>query len=225
MCFSPEADVIAGVVVSGVGVDAIRNLKHRRELALAALPVVFGLHQMIESLAWWGLEGQIPESIGEYAANTYLVIAFLLPVAVPVAVALAEPVERRRRAMRPFIVIGAGVSTVLLGEMLGGPVTASVACRYIEYDVDLAFGGMTTAFYVVATCVPLFMSSSRRIVLFGAANLVAVVALAWLQGGGVISLWCAWAAVASIVIATHVRSSPDRTVEPASAIRRSQLHR
>jgi hypothetical protein len=35
---------------------------------------------------------------------------------------------------------------------------------------------------------------------FGVANLVAVVAIAWVQADGLTSLWCAWAAVVSVLI-------------------------
>jgi hypothetical protein len=37
------------------------------------------------------------------------------------------------------------------------------------------------------------------------ANIVAVVALTWLQSSALTSLWCAWAAVTSVVIATYLR--------------------
>ena len=38
-------------------------------------------------------------------------------------------------------------------------------------------------------------------------NLIAVTVLAWLMATGVISLWCAWAAVTSIVIVLHLRDT------------------
>jgi hypothetical protein len=49
---------------------------------------------------------------------------------------------------------------------------------------------------------------------FGLLNLAAVAVLAWLMASGVISLWCAWAAVASLVIVIHLRTS-DRETDPA----------
>jgi len=36
MCFSAEVDLVAGTVVTAIGVDAIRHVRYRSELALAA---------------------------------------------------------------------------------------------------------------------------------------------------------------------------------------------
>ena len=141
MCFSPEVDLVAGVVVGGAGVDALRHVRHRREYALAALPVVFGVHQLIEAFTWWGLDGRIPSAIGEIAMWGYLLIAFLLPALVPAAVALVERDPRRRRMVAPFVVLGVAVTVTLMVGLFTGPVTAEVAGRYIAYDVSLEYGG------------------------------------------------------------------------------------
>lgn len=206
MCFSAEADLIAGVVVGGAGIDALRHVQHCREIAIAALPVVFGAHQLIETLVWWGLDANVPASLGDAATWVYLVIAFLLPLAVPLAIVSIEPDARRRRLMAPFAVLGAAVSVVLLVELFTGPATATEAGRYLAYDVDLDFGIQITVLYVLATCIPLLLSSNRRIVVFGVLNLAAVTTLGWLMAAGVISLWCAWAAVTSVVIVVHMRT-------------------
>ena len=206
MCFSAEADLIAGAVVGGAGIDALRHVRHRREWAVASLPLIFGAHQMIETLTWWGLDGHIPAGIGRAATWVYLVIAFLLPALIPIAILLIEPDGRRRRTVAPFVGLGAAVTAVLMFELFTGPVTAEVKGLYIAYDVSLDFGGQLTALYVAATCVPLLLSTSPRFVIFGILNLAAVAALAWLMATGVISLWCAWAAVTSIVIVIHLRA-------------------
>jgi uncharacterized membrane protein YhaH (DUF805 family) len=212
MCFSPQADLIGGLVVSGAGVDALRHVRHRREIALAALPLLFGIHQLVEVLAWLGLDGLLPTDVTQAAIQSYLWIAFVLPLAVPLAIRLIEPDPNRRRAMTPLVIIGAGVTAVLCAELLDGPAAAEVCGRYISYDAGLSFGGEITALYVVATCVPLLLSTVRRLVAFGIANLIAVGALAWAMSAGFISLWCAWAAVASLVIVIHLRSSEERSV-------------
>jgi len=66
-----------------------------------------------------------------------------------------------------------------------------------------------------ATCGSLMLSSFPRIARFGWLNLVAVALLVALISDGVISLWCAWAAVLSVLIDLHVRRpSIDRPGEP-----------
>jgi len=207
MCFSAEADLIAGAVVGGIGIDAVRHVRHRREGTLAALPLIFGMHQMIETLVWWGLDDKVPALLGEVAMWIYLIIAFLLPLIVPLAILSIESDYRRRRTMAAFAILGGAVSVTLISQMFTGPVTAEIANRYIEYDVSLTYGGQLTALYVAATCGPMLLSKRRRVVVFGILNLVAVTVLAWLMATSVISLWCAWAAVTSIVIVLHLRGT------------------
>jgi len=58
------------------------------------------------------------------------------------------------------------------------------------------------------------VASNRWLVLLGLANLSAVIALGWITFTGFTSLWCAWAALTSIVIAIYLRRS-SRTSAPA----------
>ncbi|HEV2686040.1 MAG TPA: DUF6629 family protein, partial [Actinomycetota bacterium] len=57
----------------------------------------------------------------------------------------------------------------------------------------------------VAVCGALLLSSYRHVVIFGIANLIAVVVLARLTVDGFASLWCAYAAVACAAIAAPMR--------------------
>ena len=206
MCLSAEVDLVAGLVISGAGIDALRHAENRREIAVAAMPVVLGAHQLVEAVAWWGLEGRVPEVAGEIAVWAYLLVAFgLLPAYVPAAVARLETDAARARSMRHLAVIGAAVSLVLVAAMVRGPVEAAVGGRCIAYEVDLSYGGLVVAGYVAATCGALLLSSHRIILRFGLFNLAAVGLLAWLQTSGFASLWCAWAALGSLGLALRLR--------------------
>jgi len=86
MCFSPEMDLVAGAVITGVGIDARRHVSNPRQLPLASLPVLFGVHQLIETIVWWELQGQVCHTAGGIAARIYLFIAlFLVPIVVSAA--------------------------------------------------------------------------------------------------------------------------------------------
>jgi hypothetical protein len=172
---------------------------------LAVLPILLALHQLIESFVWWGLEGTFPAALGQHAEWLYLTIAFgVLPVLVPLAVGALEPVSRRR-LVGVFVGIGVVVAADLMHAVWRGPITTSVEGHHIAYRVDLTHGSWLVVLYVLATCGALLVSAHRHIRVYGAVNLVVVLLLAWLNQTALISLWCAWAAVTSLLIVAHLR--------------------
>lgn len=205
MCFSAEVDLVAGLVITGIGIDAVRHVERRSQLPLALLPVVFGVHQLIESIVWWGLEGHVRDGVWQAARWAYLAIAFgVVPVWVPVAVGALERGRMSHRTRR-FVALGTVVATALMIAVVRGPIETSVEGHHIAYRVDLWHGGLLVLLYVVATCGSLLLSEHLQARRFGLVNLVAVAALAALDQRAFISLWCAWAAVTSGAIAMHLR--------------------
>jgi hypothetical protein len=159
-------------------------------LLLAALPLVLGAHLLIESLIWWQLRGEIPHEVGRAAAWLYLLIALVVvPVLVPVAVMMLEPTRRRRLTIAPFVLLGGAVAGVLLVTMLRSQVTVRLGSYHLGYGIGLHYGVLVVGFYVLATCGSLLMSGYRDIVIFGLANVVAVIVLARLTADGFTSLW------------------------------------
>jgi hypothetical protein len=207
VCFSPEADVVGGLVICAIGVDAVRHIGQRRELiALAWIPLLLGAHQFIESLVWLCLQGHVPRGIGHVALWAYLLIAFVvLPVLVPLAVIALEPTTRRKQMMAPFALTGVVIAGVLLTAMIRGPVRVRLAPYHLSYGIRVSDGFLIVALYVVAVCGPLLVSGYRNVVFFGVVNLVAVIIIARLTISGFASVWCGWAAVSSAAITLHCR--------------------
>ena len=220
MCFSPQADLISGLVVGAIGISVVRNVHGRHDhIAFAALPLLLGLHQLTESLVWFALQGHLPTVLGHVATYLYLLFAFVvLPTYVPVAIRALEPPGRRRDVMTGFVVLGVIVSVLLLAAMLSGPVTSALGDHHIAYNIDLHAGLPIVAGYVLATCASAIFSGYRHIAIFGAVNLIAVAILARLTIDGFASLWCAWAAITSVAIAIHIRyGQPHRSVAASLA--------
>jgi len=217
MCYSPEADLVAGFVVGAVGIDALRHVDDRRDLALAAVPLVLAAHQLIEAVGWWGLQDRVPETAGTLAIIAYLVIAMgVVPGLVPYAVMRTERSPTRQRLMLPFVALGVAVGAVLLVALSTGPYGASIGGRYIAYETTLPWSGAVAVAYVLAVCTPLLLSSHRRLVVFGAINMVMVIGLATLLAQGFISLWCVWAAISSLIVTRHIREhSAARYADPS----------
>lgn len=209
MCFSPQGDLVAGIAVSAIGVDACRHLKGRQEyVAVAVLPVLFGLHQIDEAFVWWGLRGDVSRGLGDVAMWIYLLFALaILPVLAPVIVLAIEKTAKRRWRIVPFVALGVVVSAILLEAMVVGHPSARLGSYHIAYSIGLQHGLLIIGLYIVATCGPLLLSGYRSVVWFGVANLVAVVVLARLCADGFTSLWCFYAALVSAAIALHLRTT------------------
>jgi hypothetical protein len=207
VCFSPEADLVGGVIVSSIGIDAWRHGRGRGDhMLLATLPLILGVHQLVEAFVWWGAEGSVPHALGEVALWVYLLIAFaLLPIFVPLAVTALEPTRQRRWRIAPIVVLGAAVSIVLFVAMLRGPVTVVVRPYHLAYSIRLSHGAIIVGCYVAAVCGALLISGFRHVFYFGLANLVAVGVLAWLTIDGFASVWCGYAALSAAAISLHMR--------------------
>ena len=207
MCFSPQADLVGGIVIGAIGLEAVRNVQRRHDhIAIAALPLLLGAHQVIEAFVWLGLQGHVPHDIERVALWAYLLIAFIvLPIFVPLAVLSNEPLRQRRWAMAPLVALGTAVAGVLFEAMVRGPVNVRLRPYHLSYGLELSHGGFIVGLYVLAVCGTLLLSSRRRIVTFGIINVVAIGVIAWLTVDGFASVWCGWAAVASGAIALHMR--------------------
>jgi len=229
MCFSPEGDLIGGLVVTAIGVDACLHLKGRPEYRLIApFPILLGLHQIDETFVWWQLQGHVSHAVGIVAMWIYLLFAFVvLPTLVPTMVLLLEP-RGRRRVIAPFLLLGIITSVALLETMLSGHPSAKLGSYHVAYTIGLQHGVVIIGLYIVATCGSMLASGLRNVVWFGAVNLLAVIVLARLCANGFASLWCFYAALASGAIALHLRLAETHKEpvadqsSPRRALRRSR---
>lgn len=179
------------------------------------MPLLFGAHQLDESLVWWSLQGHIPHEVGRVATWIYLIIALVVvPVLVPLSIFKLQPTRRRRWVIMPFVTLGVGVASVLLVTMLRGPVTVKLGTYHLGYSIGLRNGVLIVGLYVLATCGSLLLSGYRDVVIFGLANVVAVIILARLTADGFASLWCFYAALASGAISLHMRFAKPHRAHP-----------
>jgi hypothetical protein len=206
MCFSPEADFTAGVVIAGVGVETLRRVRARRELIVGVLPLLFGVHQLVEGFVWLGLRGQVSVGLGDAAKQAYIVYAHaILPAIVPLGFMLLEPDRRRSHWMVPLVCLGVALGVYLLWQVTAYPVGARQEARCIDYTTHTPNDIVIGALYVAATCGPALMSSRRYLRSFGLLSLVGVIVTALVRVDELTSLWCLYVAAVSILILEHFR--------------------
>lgn len=213
MCFSVQADVVAGVALLPLAVVSLREVRHARELPFASLPLLFALHQLTEALVWAPSEGyDVPQPLWQAAVWVYVGFAMVvLPTLFPLSVLLLEPQGARLR-VTPFVLLGLAVSLVLAVQVFTAPVTVVVHPHALEYVTGVSHGGLLAIGYVVAVICPAVLSGYRSVVAFGLVNLVALLVVAFLYVDAFASLWCVYAALTSALVVLHMvrrRRLPD----------------
>ncbi len=201
MCFSAAVNFVGSGVLGVIGVATLTQVKHRRELLFASLPVLFAVHQFIEGFVWLGLDGRYsPTDTHDMGAAFMLYAQGLLPFLLPLSVFLFEPDGAGRRRMIPFLALGIGTTLYILWALTAYPTEIYVKGNSIVY-MNQATNNITVAIlYVIATCGSLFLSKVRPMVIFGVANLAILLFVMEYKRYAFTSLWCAYAAVASIII-------------------------
>lgn len=204
MCFSAAANFVGSGVLGTVGVVTLTKVKHRRELLFASLPTLFAVHQFIEGFVWLGLDGILSPVVTHNMGAAYMLYAQgLLPFLLPLSVLFFEPTNKSRRRMVPFLVIGAATGLYVLWALTAYPTQIYVRDNSIVY-INQATNNMAVAvLYVIATCGSLFFSKIRAMVVFGVANLTILLVVDAIKRYAFTSIWCAYAAVASVIILVY----------------------
>lgn len=212
MCFSATANFVGSGVLGAVGVGTFTKVKHRRELLFAALPTLFAIHQFIEGFVWLGLDGILSPKVAHNMGAAFMLYAQgLLPYLLPLSVLLFEPNQKSRRRMLPFLVLGGALTLYILWALTAFPTDVYIRRNTIVY-INPATNHLAVAvLYVIATCGSLFFSKIKMMVVFGAANLAILLAVMEFKRYAFTSLWCAYAAVASVIILAYFwRSAAER---------------
>ncbi len=212
MCFSATANFVGSGVLATVGVVTLTKVKHRRELLFAALPTLFAIHQFIEGFVWLGLDGVLSPAVAHNMGAAFMLSAQgLLPFLLPLSVLLFEPDVTNRRRMLPFLVLGAATTLYVLWALTAYPLQVYVRGNSIVYMNQATNNTAVAVLYVIATCGSLFFSKIRMMVVFGAINLTILLIVMEFKRYAFTSLWCAYAAVGSVIILAYFwKSSEER---------------
>jgi len=204
VCFSATANFVGSGALGAIGVVTLTKVKHRRELLFAALPTLFAVHQFIEGFVWLGLDGILSPVVAHNMGAAFMLYAQgLLPFLLPLSVLLFEPDLTSRRRMLPFLVLGGSTTLYILWALTAYPLQLSVRGNSIVYINQATNNTMVAVLYVIATCGSLFFSKVRTMVVFGAANLAILLVVMEFKRYAFTSLWCAYAAIASVIILAY----------------------
>ncbi|MFF8774880.1 DUF6629 family protein [Kitasatospora sp. NPDC015120] len=213
MCWSARADLVVGGAVTAVGVLCLvrtRRSGRPERLPLATLPLVLGVHQLIEAVVWLGTDGDPPAAPAAWARTAWAVIALpLLPVLVPVGVrrAAVDAGRSRRRLLTALVLFGLLVAVPSAHAVATHPVGVTAHAHTLDYRIGVPHPALLLAGYLLATVGALLASGDRLLRRLGLITGTGALACALLWRLAFVSTWCALAAVASVLL-LHWASAP-----------------
>lgn len=205
MCFSATASFVAAGLTAAVGIYTVSRADGAGELPLASMPLLFAVQQFVEGGLWLTLPVAPEGAVSSWLSHAFLVIALIVwPVFASFAPFCIETDVLRRRAMGLCLAIGASVAVYFLWVLLAYSHHAAIAGGHIRYDVGET-PVLVDGAYLVATTLALLISSRRAVALFGVIVLTGSIISYGYYMEMFISVWCFFAAAASVVIASHFR--------------------
>jgi hypothetical protein len=163
--------------------------------------VLFAIHQFIEGFVWLGFDKILSPTVTHDMGAAFMLYAQgLLPFLLPLSVYLFEPDKKSRANMLPFVVLGVGTALYILWALTAYPLQLFVRGNSIVYINQATNNTAVAVLYVIVTCGSLFFSKIKMMVVFGAANLAILLVVMAFKRYAFTSLWCAYAAIASVII-------------------------
>lgn len=184
---------------------ATLNKAHRpAEVPFAAIPLLFGIQQIIEGILWLSFDLDAPplKAVSTYAYSMFSHV--LWPILVPISVGLLETRPLRRKFLAVFQASGIAVGLYLLYLIVRLPVTATLD-RHIVYASPHFYQLPVMSLYLAATCVSCMVSSHSLIRVFGVLALLSFGAAYWVHAAAFFSVWCFFAAILSLTIYLYFR--------------------
>lgn len=204
MCFSATASFVAGATLSTSGVATITKVKQRSELPFAMIPLLFGMQQIIEGILWLTFSHDAPV-LKQTMTYIYSLFSHVLwPIYVPFAFRVLETTPWRRTAMLWFQTAGLAAGLYLLYFIVTRPVVAAIVGQHIVYESPHFFIVPVILLYVASTCFTGTVSSHTFVRLFGGLALLSFIATYFFAANALVSVWCFFAAILSLLIYLHL---------------------
>jgi len=202
MYFSAQASMISALILMGMGIASLKKAHlHYSLYPFASLPIFFGLQQACEWLVWTGFSHNNSDYI-YYGSLGFLFFALLFwPIWIPMCVYNLEHKPRRKQILKWFIAVGILCSLLMFYYACCSFSTLHVQ-QHLEYQVPglQAHPYALLVLYLASTIVPFFVASYHLLWIFGLGLLFSFIASATMFAGTIISLWCFFAAILSILV-------------------------
>lgn len=203
MCFSAGASFGAGAVLAAIGIATIKRSRGPSQMAFAGIPLIFAVQQICEGFVWLSLTNPLYASWRQLAAYIFLAFAQVVwPSWVPFSILLVENDKHRKRLLYAALGLGVFVSCYLAYRLVTQNIHAEIIGMHISYVLG-APGTMlhySAIVYFIVTVSPSFISTVKRMRLFGFSIMISYAITAMFFHDYQLSVWCFFAAIISIVV-------------------------
>ena len=203
MCFSANASFGAGIVLTVIGVAAIKKVQHPSQILFASIPLLFAVQQIAEGFLWVTLPNPAYALVSQGLTYVFLFFAqFFWPLWVPIAILMLEKESKRKNIQKILVRIGILVAFYSAYSLLAYPIHAKIVGYHVIYKIDNPnpigiYGGIL---YFIATVVPPFFSHIKRMWMFGTTIFISYIISIIFFDHYVVSVWCFFASIISISI-------------------------
>lgn len=210
MCFSAGASFAAAAVISAIGVATIREVHKPTHKLFASIPLFFAFQQVAEGVLWLSLKSGGNEVLQSAGAYTFLLMALVVwPMMIPMAMLRMEENAKKKKLIR--VILGAGLIlslyyAVCLVNLNVYPQINQFHIQYVN-DFPKTPGHVAFGIYAIVTIAPLFISSVKRVSLFGILIIISFFITGILYKQYLTSVWCFFSALISAVVYVIIRES------------------
>jgi hypothetical protein len=203
MCFSAAASFTSGAVITAIGVATLTKVKKPSQVPFGVIPLIFGVQQCAEGILWLTLKSGNQDTLQKAGLYVFLITALVIwPTMIPFSIQLLETGRQRRKILAGMIALGGLVSLFYAWCLIFYNVHAEIQSFHINYVNDYPGGLVMLAFviYLAVTILPLFVSSVKRMWIFGILIAVSCLVTGIFFEQYLTSVWCFFASVISIAI-------------------------
>ncbi len=203
MCFSAGASFAGGAIISAIGVAAQTQVSKPAQRLFAIIPFFFGFQQFAEGVLWITLGSAKYPVLQDIVTYIFLVTAMVIwPVMVPLSVRLMEEVKLRKQILTGLLITGCLISAVYAFCLIYYDIFPRINGFHIEYvyNVPQTLISIAFVFYLITTIMPFFISSVRRMWVFGVLIAVSCIVTGIFFSQYMTSVWCFFAAIISIIV-------------------------
>jgi len=216
MCFSASASFAVGAALIGPGYYSIKHTESSGMLAFASTPILFSFHQIAEGVLWLSLTNPDLAYLYKPALYGYSFISTpIWPIWVPLIMWLMETDQRRKKILYYFMLMGAAVALYMMYCLIVYGVSADAEHGHIRYTRDFPYLYVIRPMNLAAIAITPFLSTLRYTKLLAAAMMASLILSYIFYKEHVISVWCFFAAILSLLVILVVVSNKGNYSKPS----------